>query len=120
MSVGRAAIPAGLVALAALLGLGACRGTPAVAEKPVPDDATLAVIPATLSPASAREPVPVRRTGRRASVPPGVLARAAEARALERGPVCPPTPGAVPAGPAACAPEPLVRVEIEWDGAREP
>jgi hypothetical protein len=53
-------------------------------------------------------------------VPPGVLSRAAEARALDRGPVCPPAPPAAPADPTACASEPHATVEIEWDVAREP
>jgi hypothetical protein len=49
-------------------------------------------------------------------VPAGILARAADARALERGPVCRPS---APRGEAACAPQ-RDTVEIQWDVVRDP
>jgi hypothetical protein len=56
---------------------------------------------------------PVREV--RVAVPPGILARAAGARALEHAPVCTPAPSRPP---EACAP-PRDSVEIEWDVAPE-
>jgi hypothetical protein len=126
MTAGRtAASAAGLVGLAGLLALGACRITPPAAEPPPAVQETLAIVPATLASVSARTPARVPGTERRGSVPPGILSRAAEARALERVQACPPAPPAAPPavppaappGPA-CVPEPHATVEIEWDGAR--
>jgi hypothetical protein len=121
MTAARAAgVAASLVALAGALVLGACRSRTAAAAPPQGEEPPLAVVPATLSPASARSRPAAAGSERRASVPPGVLSRAAEARALERGPVCPPAPPAAPTDPKGCGPEPHATVEIEWDVAREP
>ena len=106
-----------LVALAAIL-VAACRGAPESAEKPGGDADVLAIVPATFALSSARAPLQLTRTQRRATVPPGVLSRAAEARALERTPACPTPPPAAPATDLrACAAEPHATVQIDWDGA---
>jgi hypothetical protein len=112
---GLRALVAGLGA-AALTALASCRDAPAPRAAADTGEPQLAVVPtAPLSPVSPRITSTVG-PGLRPAVPPGVLSRAAEARALDRGPACP------PARPAdkACPPEPREAVEIEWDGAREP
>jgi hypothetical protein len=48
----------------------------------------------------------------RTRVPAGILARAANARALDRGPACPPVQP--PEEPARCSPEQRESIEIEW------
>jgi hypothetical protein len=48
----------------------------------------------------------------RTRVPAGILARAAKARALDRGPACPPVEP--PEERARCAPEQRESIEIEW------
>jgi hypothetical protein len=73
--------------------------------------------------ASALEPAPGAQPGEplppaafagadRPRVPAGILARAANARALHRAPYCPSEPPADE--PPRCAPEPRDPVEIEW------
>jgi hypothetical protein len=108
-----AALASGLVALAGAV-LAACHeGTPA---KPPPAEPPLAVVPTTF-PSSTAGTAP----GRRANVPPSVLSRAAEARALDRAPACPPPPktaAPAPPPPPVCTPDPHVTVEIEWDGTQ--
>ena len=101
---------------AALVALASCRDAPAPRAAADTAEPRLGVVPtATLPPVSPRVTSTVG-PGLRPAVPPGVLSRAAEARALDRGPACP------PARPAneACPPGPREAVEIEWDGAREP
>lgn len=57
--------------------------------------------------------------GERPRVPAGILARAASARALERGPSCPQVEA--PQEPSLCAPEQRRSIEIEWHVApRDP
>jgi len=72
------------------------------------------------APAAVRPPPPAARPAGavrevRVSVPPGILARAAGARALGPAPACTPAP-ALEAG--ECAP-PRDSVEIEWDVGSE-
>ncbi|HEX9306011.1 MAG TPA: hypothetical protein VF894_00880 [Anaeromyxobacter sp.] len=55
----------------------------------------------------------------RPSVPAGILARAADARALERGPSCPP-PTPTASAREACGTEEREAIEIEWHVDREP
>ncbi len=57
-------------------------------------------------------------SGVRPSVPAGILARAVNARALERGPSCPPAEPA-PAAGEACD-DAREAIEIEWHGSRDP
>jgi hypothetical protein len=73
------------------------------------------------APAAARPPPPAASPARapvpeaRVSVPPGILARAAGARALGPAPACTPAPAR---GEGECAP-PRDSVEIEWDVGTE-
>jgi hypothetical protein len=103
----------------ALAALAACTAdaepTAPPASPPADDAAGIAVVPTSLAPASGRTRRPAPGTERRPSLPPGVLSRAADAKALERAPECPPP---APAGPVECGPQPD-RVEIEWDVAPE-
>jgi hypothetical protein len=108
---------AGGAALAALVALAGCRDAPRTRVPTVEPESNPAAMPATLPPVSARIS-PTVGQGLRPAVPPGVLSRAAEARALERrAQVCPPSR---PADPEACPPGPSDAVEIDWDGPREP
>jgi hypothetical protein len=112
---GLRALAAGLGA-AALAALVSCRDAPAPRAAADTAEPKLGVVPsATLPPVSPRITSTVG-PGLRPAVPPGVLSRAADARALDRALKCP------PARPAAeaCPPGPRDAVEIEWDGAREP
>jgi hypothetical protein len=98
----------------ALAALAACTADadPAAPRSPQPaEHRASSVVPASLEPAPGRTRRPVPGTERRPTLPPGVLSRAADAKALERAPECPPP---APAGPVECSPQPD-RVEIEWD-----
>lgn len=83
------------------------RPAPRVAERPA----------ATVVPASVHIPASSPAPQSRAAVAPGILARAVEARALERAPSCP-APAATP-DPATC-PAPRDAVEIQWDVRKDP
>ena len=103
----------------ALAALAACTADadPAAPRTPQSDDQRApSVVPASLEPAPDRTHRPASGTDRRPTLPPGVLSRAADAKALERAPECPPP---APAGPVECSPQPD-RVEIEWDVGPEP
>jgi hypothetical protein len=82
--------------------------------------ARAAVPPPDASDASSGAPLaPVpRREAARPRVPAGILARAADARALERAPAC----GAAARDhePARCAPVERETIDIEWHVARDP
>ncbi len=74
--------------------------------------------PSTVTPAaparSADDPLePVPFPGERPRVPAGILARAADARALDRGPSCP-APEEHRAPPPRCASEQRESIEIDW------
>ncbi len=71
--------------------------------------------PSTKAPApSADEALPpVPFPGARPRVPAGILARAADARALDRGPPCP-APEEQRALPPRCASEQRESIEIDW------
>lgn len=63
---------------------------------------------------SADDPLPpVPFPGERPSVPAGILARAADARAIDRGPSCP-APEEHRAPPPRCASEQRESIEIDW------
>ncbi len=101
---------AAALAATALAAGGAAMVVPRRPPGPAAEPAS-AVVAATGAAFPAGTPVPDARE----VVPPGILARAAGARALERAPVCVPTP----APETECAP-PRDSVEIEWDVGREP
>ena len=109
------------IVLAAVLGaLGvaaawSCRDAPPAREAVGETGADLAAASA----ASVATGLPLSGPGRPSSpnVPPGVLSRAADARALERAPACPPVPRV---DAARCPPGTRDVVEIEWEAAREP
>lgn len=81
------------------------------ASVPVPS-APAPVPAATVTPIPAASPPPQARE----SVPPGILSRAADARALDRAPACTPAP----ARDQSCAPAQRDDVEVQWDVGREP
>jgi hypothetical protein len=104
----------GALALAAL-GAGLLPGRRAPEPvRPPPAAARAAAIPAAVADAGASAP-DLR------AVPAGILARAADARALdrdpERAPLCRPAPA--PRREASCAP-PRDSVEIQWDVGKDP
>jgi hypothetical protein len=118
-------ILAGIVASAALVGF------VARAFGPAAHDAALAPVPSAGEPAppsdppalgadaAQGEPLPAAHFSgaERPHVPAGILARAADARALERGPSCPPPAAAL--APPVCAPEGRESIEIEWHVAQD-
>jgi hypothetical protein len=71
-------------------------------------------------PAQAPQPLPPVQLPEvtRPLVPAGILARAANARALERGPSCLPPGKALEA--SSCSEEERESIEIDWHAAREP
>ncbi len=71
-------------------------------------------------PAAAPEPLPPLALPERArpQVPAGILARAADARALDRGPSCA-APDVGRLEPPRCASEQRESIEIEWHVAPE-
>lgn len=101
-----------VLALAALAAVGAA---PRRAHAPARQ-------PATAAPAPIAAVVPAARVVPRAAepdlrdVPAGIIARAADARALERAPAC---RGPARRAEGACAP-PRDAVEIRWDVGKEP
>lgn len=115
----------GFAAGAALAGMlvGAARFTgvadpvTAVAEEPTP-----VVRASAAREVSAGEKERWRGNRTTSDVPPGVLARVASRRELERARQCPPADAGEPAGPAAaerCPPEGdgIESVEIDWNGS---
>jgi hypothetical protein len=93
--------------------------------RPAPAPADLPADPTASAAADlpAGEPLPpVRFEGAaRPRVPAGILARAASARALERGPSCPPSPAARPSSePPPCVSEQRESIDIDWHVAPEP
>ncbi len=107
-------ILAGIVASAALVGYVARAFGPAAHDAAPPSDP-----PALGADAAQGEPLPPApfSGAERPHVPAGILARAADARALERGPSCPPPAAAL--APPVCAPEGRESIEIEWHVAQD-
>ncbi len=87
-------------------------GAPAPPARQQFSAAVPANVPAPGTPAPKRQ-----RSAARPRVPAGILTRAAEARALERGPSC--APATAPGEPPRCAPEQRPSIEIEWHVARD-
>jgi hypothetical protein len=81
-----------------------------------------AALPPAAAEAPAADPLlsPPAERGGRPRVPAGILARAASARALERGPSCRPSAPATPQEPARCVPEQRESIDIDWHVARDP
>jgi hypothetical protein len=77
------------------------------------------VVAAPAAPSSRGQPIPPSPYAElvRPRVPAGILARAADARALERGPTCPPP--AEQRELPRCVPEDRESIDIEWHVARE-
>ncbi len=94
-------------------------GTAALGARERAAPAPAAAVPADPAPAGTSRPVAASTVAGRAvhpSVPAGILARAAGARALERAPACPPTA----AGEPGCGGAERESVEIEWNVDRRP
>jgi hypothetical protein len=88
---------------------------PALVPGPAATDTTSVpvLLPVHAAPASVLSASDLHR-----AVPPGILSRAAEARALERATACP-SPAPEPSEETACDPARRGSVEIDWEVARD-
>ena len=130
MTSGRSLVLAAVAAALAAIGIGtgavgvprraprvpppAAAAAPALVPGPAatPTTASPVLLPVRAAPVAALSASDLHR-----AVPPGILARAAEARALERATVCA-SPAPAPEE-TACDPARRGSVEIEWEVARD-
>jgi hypothetical protein len=113
----RPSLLAGIAVTGVVAGFVAGVFSPRLPGAAPPAAAARAAAPAPTAPAGEPLPPLVLPERARSQVPAGILARAAEARALDRGPSCS-APDREHA-PPRCASEPRETIEIEWHVAAE-